>query len=935
MKRYHIKLCIIVASICIAIFNITESFANDLYKGSIGESKNILCVVSFHSGFTRTDEVVEEIRSSILESGKNINLIVNYMDAKRNNDENFLELQQEYFYQKYKNQDIDAVIAIEQDALDMVSKNKEKFSDDIPIIAAAIDIDNEKYIDSNYNIYGVYNSVQIQSTIELALNLNRELENIIFINSDKDNSEIIVPDKVKMVNINKIEIYDIIDEINSYNVNSIVIPIGDMYKNNILLDELNAIEYISNNINIPMYSLWGYQIGHGVLGGDVISGTIQGQRATKMLFGLLYEEYSYNLENEDNKFKDYLDENTNFTKRHYGMKIADTYMNSKYIIDNDILERFHINNKLGKNTYILINSFVGNPYGDEGIRIIILITIALELIIIIIYSNKSRRDKVKEGFKDREERLSVLINATPDIIAFKDGEGRWLDCNKSAREILDIKSDSEYLMKTNLQMAENNKDKETYFINFEKSDKIAWMNKKIFKSEVILPDIYGVNKIYETVKIPLFEDNNKRKALVVLGRDVTSRRMIQSRLEQSEKRYENLINTLPGAIIMYLNEKIIFISKTAVEMLGAKSYRDLVGSDFKNIFYGGFDRRNLFDNINKLKNKEGNTLNIEETLNKCNGEKFQAVLSFMTFKQEGKMNIAVMITDMTEANRNKELQKTIEENNRLLLEEKEYSKIKTEFFSNISHELRTPINVMFSSIQLLQLYNNNGQIVDETGNLEKRLNVLRQNSYRLLRLVNNIIDITRIDSGFLGLNLGSYNIVEVIEDITDSVADYIEDKGLTLIFDTEIEEKTMIFDPEKIERVMLNLLANSVKFTERGGTILVTIRDIKPNIEISVKDTGIGIPESKKEIIFDRFRQVDKSLTRAKEGSGIGLSLVKSLVNMHGGRVMVKSELGKGSEFIVNLPVRLDKGIKSENITNQSSDDRVQKINLEFSDIYT
>ncbi|HCQ90568.1 MAG TPA: hypothetical protein DIU45_13550, partial [Clostridium sp.] len=123
---------------------------------------------------------------------------------------------------------------------------------------------------------------------------------------------------------------------------------------------------------------------------------------------------------------------------------------------------------------------------------------------------------------------------------------------------------------------------------------------------------------------------------------------------------------------------------------------------------------------------------------------------------------------------------------------------------------------------------------------------------------------------------------EFIEDITMSVANYIERKNISLIFDTEIEEKIACFDPNKMERIILNLLSNAVKFTPKGGTIYVDIRDEKDKVKIIVRDTGVGIPKDKQEIIFERFRQVDNLLTRNQEGSGIGLSLTKSLVEMHG-----------------------------------------------------
>lgn len=272
----------------------------------------------------------------------------------------------------------------------------------------------------------------------------------------------------------------------------------------------------------------------------------------------------------------------------------------------------------------------------------------------------------------------------------------------------------------------------------------------------------------------------------------------------------------------------------------------------------------------------------------------------------------------------------VDENNRLLEKAKEYDKAKTEFFANVSHELRTPLNVMLSSLQLIQLYIENGSIIDKGIDLGKKIAVLRQNSLRVLKLINNLIDITKIDAGFYEAYLQNCNIVNLIEETTLSVAEYIESKGIKLIFDTDVEEKIIACDPEKIERIMFNLLSNATKFTPQGGLIEVNLYNKERNIIISVKDTGIGIPKDKQELIFERFRQVDRELAKNYEGSGIGLSLVKSLVEIHKGTIEVKSEYGKGSEFIISIPVTKISEEKSVQDISEISKDMMR---VEFSDL--
>jgi signal transduction histidine kinase len=292
------------------------------------------------------------------------------------------------------------------------------------------------------------------------------------------------------------------------------------------------------------------------------------------------------------------------------------------------------------------------------------------------------------------------------------------------------------------------------------------------------------------------------------------------------------------------------------------------------------------------------------------------------------------LRDTIEKKRMEELQKNVEEERRRLKELKEYDRIKTEFFANISHEFRTPLNVIFSALQLYDI-----NLKNSTGNTSadyyKYIKIMRQNCYRLLRLVNNLIDITKIDAGYFEINETNNNIIGLIRNITMSVSDYVESKGLTLTFDTDVEEKIIACDADMIERIILNLLSNAIKFTEPGGKITVSIKNGSDKICIKVKDTGRGIPKEKLVSIFERFVQVDKSLTRDHEGSGIGLSIVKTLVELHGGAIYVYSMVGRGTEFDMYFPCKLVKETVNKNSSiRTASKNCIEKINIEFSDIY-
>ncbi|MDO7205995.1 ATP-binding protein [Paraclostridium bifermentans] len=261
--------------------------------------------------------------------------------------------------------------------------------------------------------------------------------------------------------------------------------------------------------------------------------------------------------------------------------------------------------------------------------------------------------------------------------------------------------------------------------------------------------------------------------------------------------------------------------------------------------------------------------------------------------------------------------------------ELEVEKLRMDFLANISHELRTPINLILSSLQVLDLKMN--LLDEEAFNYFRRyLNIVEQNGKRLLKLVNNLIDTTRLESGCFSYNPKNKDIISYVENICLSVSEFVKSNNLSIIFDTDTEEKLIAFDPDNMERIILNLISNAIKFNKPGGKVEVFI-SCKDDIEISVKDSGIGIPEDKIDKIFERFEQV-KNNSR-KEGSGIGLNLVKSLVEMNNGSIKVKSDLGKGSKFTIVLPNTVVNDYSKQSCENSDYISNENQISIEFSDI--
>jgi PAS domain S-box-containing protein len=428
---------------------------------------------------------------------------------------------------------------------------------------------------------------------------------------------------------------------------------------------------------------------------------------------------------------------------------------------------------------------------------------------------------------------------------------------------------------------------------------------------------------------------NGRDAVLVCFYDITDYKNMQKHLKENEERYRLLLELLPDAVYVRREEKLIYANGAAARIFGFNSPEQVTGRSLYELVYSHPEYKGMavrcMNEIKKSGSCTNSRLKIIRTIDR---REIDVELSARKVLYGGEKATIVVVKDITEEIKARELQKEIEKNSKLLNEALEYDKLKTEFFANLSHELRTPLNVILGIIQLQEFVykdvNDNEYVVKS----KKYINILKQNCYRLLRLVNNLLDITKIDSGYFTLNRKNKNIVGIVEDITMSVVDYVKAKGINLIFDTDVEEKIIAVDPDKIERIMMNLLSNAVKFTPVGGNLEVYIFDKGEVVVISVKDSGMGIPEDKQSFIFNRFIQVDKSLSRQNEGSGIGLSLVKSLVEMHGGSISVRSEEGAGSEFIIELPCDIIEEVETTEKDNCINHSKIERVNIEFSDIY-
>ncbi len=359
---------------------------------------------------------------------------------------------------------------------------------------------------------------------------------------------------------------------------------------------------------------------------------------------------------------------------------------------------------------------------------------------------------------------------------------------------------------------------------------------------------------------------NDEDLLISIVIDITELETTIMNIEQSEKTYKLLIQTLPEGIVIVnpMTNKHIYRNEASIRMLktiGLDKLNESIKTYLKEENYGEF-RRFTIDKLNNID------------------------ISLAIVKREEEGTLIVVFRMLDYEFKSMKLEKEL---NRM----KEKNKFKTEFLSNVAYDIKKPINTIFET-------NNNlieNKVKYNSENINNHTRLVKQNCYRLIKLLNNIEYVSRIDNGTCTLELRKCDIVKLLENIVKISREYTDRKGIDISFKSEINKKILVLDTEKVEKIILNILSNAIKFTDTDGKIDINLYMENEQVCISIKDTGIGIPKDKIEVIFENFEQIDTTLSRGCEGTGMGLSVVKKLANLNNININVESELNKGSEF--------------------------------------
>ena len=382
--------------------------------------------------------------------------------------------------------------------------------------------------------------------------------------------------------------------------------------------------------------------------------------------------------------------------------------------------------------------------------------------------------------------------------------------------------------------------------------------------------------------------------------------------------YEQLLKNMPSGIIISHKHKIMFVNNKVLKLFKLDSEENIINKNISDLIYK--EDREKYDKTIKSIDKNEKKESVIHTRFSYNNVMFEAqeIRFYETVHQKTfQVSIIDSIEDkikLEDAKRELQLRDVME-------------KTRDEVLSNISHEFKTPVNVIYSTVQIQDL---NLQKEDYDKILEFN-KLIKQNCNRLIRLINNFIDSTKLENNKVEIHKKRVNIVSITEDITMSVINFAKRQKIDVVFDAEQEELYCDIDIDQMERIMLNILSNAIKYNKPNGNIDVIVKDRKEKVYIDVIDSGIGIPKDRINTIFDRFERMENKNAVIKEGSGIGLSIVKKLLDALDGEINIESEVDKGTT--VRLIFKKSKNQNGIEEVYDISQHLEEKVNLEMSDI--
>lgn len=535
----------------------------------------------------------------------------------------------------------------------------------------------------------------------------------------------------------------------------------------------------------------------------------------------------------------------------------------------------------------------------------------------IIENDLLEKNKELQSNKDELAKLNTLLLASLDqvpagILIADTLNGSMLFANSAMAELVDQPQEvltNLSLQNPNLEYTYFYPDNTPYNVLDLPLPQAALKQQVIKNKELIVRTAKDVKKWILANASPIYDSDNNLIAAITVMLDITDLKKVEQNLLETQLKFKAISDMAFDAIIMTDEHNTILYWNHAAEIitgykkeevLGKNSHQLLIPDRFKDKL--AEDYKNSYETYKGQKN--------ELFLLKKDGTEFLSEFSLSSFVVQKNTYVVSIHRDITKKKELQEqlvsersnLEKTVKERTKALQESliniKQANLHKTQFLSNISHELRTPLNAIIGFTQTLKMQYF-GTINEKQ---EEYLSLVANSGEHLLALINDLLDMTKIDAGSMELTLKEFNTTEFINEIIALMSQQFRDKNISLDF-KNIQETYMIkADKRMFKQIVLNLLSNALKFTYNGGKVSIDIEKLDKETKIMVSDTGMGINRQELNKIFSEFYQLDQVRDQSLGGTGIGLALTKRLVKLHNGKIGVESELDKGSTFWFTIP---------------------------------
>ncbi len=549
---------------------------------------------------------------------------------------------------------------------------------------------------------------------------------------------------------------------------------------------------------------------------------------------------------------------------------------------------------------------VGTPFEKEyihkdGSRVPILIGGALlqepydcqqEMIVFSLDLSEGKR--IEEALRQREEQLRLITDAVPVLISYVDAQQRYRFNNKRYEEWHGIPASEIYGKHIKEVVGESVYESIRPYVE-------AVLRGKQVSYETNLDYEDGVTRYVNVCYVPQFSQGEV-VGFVALISDISERKLSEAALKDSEERFRKLaekVRVIPWEADATTGN-FTYVGPQTVEILGYP-LSDWYTDHFWEFHIYPEDRewaiKHCIDCSLSLENYEfeyrmlaadGKVVWLYDIVNVVRGEDAPQLLrGFM-----------IDISDRKQAEQEREQLLTTEQASRESAEAA--NRMKDEFLATLSHELRTPLNAMLGWTQLLR----SRKFDEET--TARALETIDRNTKSLTTLIEDVLDVSRIITGKLRLDVRPVKLASLIKVAIDTVIPGAEAKEICIEYFSDPSVGVILGDANRLQQIVWNLLSNAVKFTPKGGTVDVRLESMNSRVEFHVRDTGVGIAAEFLPYVFERFRQADSSSTRSHGGLGLGLAIVRHLVELHGGTVRAESPgIGQGATFIVNLPMKV------------------------------